>query len=158
MNASTVRALCCVCGNLRTVSSNYRRGHVGDAQWSIYGFNRALLDLKCSNCDDVTQHAYLRDAHPHCRDIAEDYERGVLTGYLSPYLRQGTPLDWDQLTDEYNAAAELSRPKMKVNPDAMRAATARLRQIRNDLNVLQRQLLDKLNEQRELTREFQRDN
>lgn len=67
-------ALCCVCGQLRTVSAAFRRR---DDNWAAdlppgYGHVngwRMTVTLKCSHCNAMTRHARLRsDAN---RDIAE---------------------------------------------------------------------------------------
>ena len=70
----TVRALCCECGNLRTVSAKYspprddnRATEFGDPRlWRWTG------TVKCSVCKTRTRHAIIRDNCPEYRDAAED--------------------------------------------------------------------------------------
>ena len=50
------RALCCECGEVRTVSRNHYPRTAGiDLDWDGVG------NLKCSHCGVVTRHAFLRD-------------------------------------------------------------------------------------------------
>jgi hypothetical protein len=74
--ALPIRALCCGCGNLRTVSADYRRrddnlsfeDNLHPLGWRCTG------TLKCSICRAPTRHAVLRDDdsdRPEFRDIAE---------------------------------------------------------------------------------------
>lgn len=83
-----VRALCCVCGQLRTVSANAspRRDdpNVTYEGWGPYahllGWWRFTRTLKCATCKQQTRHALLRDAdEPQHRDYAErtDHERTI---------------------------------------------------------------------------------
>src|ERR1700761_3185938 len=71
-----VRALCCECGNLRTVSSSYRRYDAAqsrDDDRHPQGW-RMTCTLKCSACKTrFATHALLRDdAEPEYRDYAEE--------------------------------------------------------------------------------------
>jgi hypothetical protein len=71
-----VRALCCECGNLRTVSANY--GPPRDGNHSVEGCAdprgwRVTGTLKCSICKVKTRHALLRDGDKR-RDSAEPPE------------------------------------------------------------------------------------
>lgn len=73
--ALPVRALCCECGNLRTVSASYRRYDDNlscDDNLHPLGW-RCTMTLKCSICRGPTRHAILRDDEdrPEFRDIAE---------------------------------------------------------------------------------------
>jgi hypothetical protein len=71
--AVDVRALCCECGNLRTVSSLFRsRDHVYDCDDKHPERWRMTDTLKCSVCGSPTRHAVLRDDHPDHRDDAEE--------------------------------------------------------------------------------------
>ena len=85
-----IRALCCECGNLRTVSGNYSLPHdanrthesdPGDHRgWRVTG------TLKCAVCVTKTRHALLRDDDkPEHRDYAElrDRERDAQLRALS---------------------------------------------------------------------------
>ncbi|UUO03849.1 hypothetical protein M4D79_14105 [Mycolicibacterium novocastrense] len=75
MSAAVVRALCCDCGNLRTVKATHKhRGYVADAGRDPRGW-RMLGLLKCTACRKVTRHALLRDDRPECRDVVEREER-----------------------------------------------------------------------------------
>jgi hypothetical protein len=73
-----VRALCCECGNLRTVRSRFRsREHIADDgrhpdMW------RMIDMLACSVCGQETQHARLRDDYPDHRDAAEERDHKEL--------------------------------------------------------------------------------
>jgi hypothetical protein len=72
-----VRALCCECGMLRTVSWRYRRNDdnlTHDGRWAdSHGRGwRSTGTLKCSVCRRDTRHAYLRDEmSPDDRDRFE---------------------------------------------------------------------------------------
>jgi hypothetical protein len=73
--ASRVRALCCQCGNLRTMSTGYHRNddnRTFEDNRHPLGW-RCTTTLKCSICRDSTRHAVLRDDEdrPEFRDIAE---------------------------------------------------------------------------------------
>lgn len=66
MNSTTqVRALCCECGSLRTVSAKYKRFDQNWSddyrpQWHPRGW-RATNTLKCATCKSATRHAQIRD-------------------------------------------------------------------------------------------------
>jgi hypothetical protein len=67
------RALCCVCGQLRTVSSAFVRQDANltlDAPNQTNGW-RMTVTLKCAQCGRLTRHAKLRDGDPY-RDAAEE--------------------------------------------------------------------------------------
>ncbi|MDT5328095.1 MAG: hypothetical protein QOF25_5247 [Mycobacterium sp.] len=74
--ALPIRALCCECGNLRTVSADYRRRADNlsfDDNLHPLGW-RCTRTLKCSICRAPIRHAVLRDDdsdRPEFRDIAE---------------------------------------------------------------------------------------
>jgi hypothetical protein len=74
MTAERVRALCCECANLRTVSGNYSLPNDGNLTYEYdYGDHpgwRLTGTLKCSICRTKTRHAILRD-HDEYRDFAE---------------------------------------------------------------------------------------
>jgi hypothetical protein len=69
-----VRALCCECGNLRTVSANHRSrnddNRSGECVDDPRGW-RCTGTLRCSECGSKTRHALLRDACGQFRDFAE---------------------------------------------------------------------------------------
>lgn len=70
-----VRALCCVCGTLRTTTVT---GHmVGEAWKGREVGGRCLISRKCATCGERTVHAYLRDmpSEAWCRDTAEKNAR-----------------------------------------------------------------------------------
>jgi hypothetical protein len=76
-----IRALCCECGNLRTVSANYEpprdANNTDEADIHQRGW-RCTATLKCSVCKTKTRHALLRDGEePDHRDFAEleEHER-----------------------------------------------------------------------------------
>ncbi|QRZ09257.1 hypothetical protein JN086_14215 [Mycolicibacterium austroafricanum] len=83
--AASVRrkALCCVCGNLRTVSPDYHRSNdpnygYGD-QARAEGW-RHTQTLKCDACQDRTRHALLRPTHVGDPDYDEKCQRYILGG------------------------------------------------------------------------------
>jgi hypothetical protein len=72
MTEHRVRALCCVCGQLRTVSEKYTRlddNLAYDDQRDPRHW-RMTVTLKCSHCSGPARHALLRDGSPY-RDAAE---------------------------------------------------------------------------------------
>jgi hypothetical protein len=76
--AVDVRALCCECGNLRTVSSRFRsRGCIGDLD-DRHPDRRMIDMLACSVCGQETRHARLRDDYPDHRDAAEERDHKEL--------------------------------------------------------------------------------
>jgi hypothetical protein len=78
-----VRALCCECGNLRTVSANHSpprdENRTADARDEPRGW-RMTGTLKCRVCRTRTRHALLRDDTPDYRDSAEERDRRRSTG------------------------------------------------------------------------------
>lgn len=69
----TLQAMCCHCGQLRTVKyggpRNYRPPHFWDEPSLKYPRERFTAELRCTQCRKVTKHAILRgDEH---RDWAE---------------------------------------------------------------------------------------
>lgn len=84
--ATHLQALCCECGNLRTVSGNYsfrvsdpNRSDGGEAFGDQRGW-RATGTLLCTNCGKPTRHAVLRGEDDRFRDYAEKMQRYVLGG------------------------------------------------------------------------------
>lgn len=77
-NYGRVRALCCVCGQQRTVSVGYSRYDDANQAWDD-GANengwRMTRTLKCAHCRALTRHALLRDGDPR-RDYVEERMRG----------------------------------------------------------------------------------
>lgn len=72
MAAPRVRALCCKCGQLRSVSSVFVRRDDNltyDDTEAKHGW-RMTVTLKCSHCGRLTRHARLRDGDPY-RDSME---------------------------------------------------------------------------------------
>ncbi|KZS70660.1 hypothetical protein A4G26_25460 [Mycobacterium kansasii] len=68
-----VRALCCVCGQLRTISEAYRRSdgnQTSDSPIEPNGW-RMTTTIKCGHCGHRTRHAVLRDDSDPFRDRAE---------------------------------------------------------------------------------------
>lgn len=65
------RALCCECGELRTVSSNFRGGNFACAGLARWGEPRYIQQLKCRNCGRVTSHALILDDRDPADDDAE---------------------------------------------------------------------------------------
>lgn len=63
-----IRALCCICGTVRTVSAKYTRfdeNHSDDYRHARHPHGwRATVTLKCSHCKSKTRHAQLRDDLP----------------------------------------------------------------------------------------------
>lgn len=77
-----VPALCCECGNLRTVSVDYHFGTDDENRGNgMFMDPRGWIEtgtLKCSHCGIRTRHALLNKDGK--RDYAEDYQRYVLGG------------------------------------------------------------------------------
>lgn len=75
-------ALCCECGNLRTVSTDYHFGIDDENRGNgLFMDPRGWIEtgtLKCSHCGTRTRHALLNKEGK--RDYAEDYQRYVLGG------------------------------------------------------------------------------
>ncbi len=67
-----LRALCCQCGQLRTVSGVYRRRDGNNAREGSHPKHwRMTTTLKCAHCAETTRHALLRDANDPGRDVGE---------------------------------------------------------------------------------------
>lgn len=79
--AKRVSALCCVCGNRRTVSDDYSRyqdpNHAGSARGKAEGWLKTQT-LKCEACGDRTRHALLNPSDARWRDWDEDRQRIAL--------------------------------------------------------------------------------
>lgn len=79
--AAHVNALCCVCGNLRTVSSDYSRwqdpNHASSAEGTAQGWRRTQ-SLKCNECGEPTRHALLYPADGRLRNWDELRQRIAL--------------------------------------------------------------------------------
>lgn len=73
MASARVRALCCLCGTLRTAVPSGRRS--GEAGYGDEAAGRCLLERRCATCGTVTVHAYLRDHDGPYRDHAERMDR-----------------------------------------------------------------------------------
>ena len=83
------RALCCDCGQVRTVKRNHTlRRYVPDFGFGyLLSFDgrrnapfaqpgdRFMGDLKCSYCGAITRHAVLRDGDPHAHAAEERQHR-----------------------------------------------------------------------------------
>ena len=76
-----VNALCCECGQLRTVSADYSRyrdpNHADSDQGKTGGW-RLTQTLKCSACGDRTRHALLRRHDAPYRDADEQRQQWIL--------------------------------------------------------------------------------
>lgn len=75
--AAHVNALCCVCGNLRTVSSDFSRYQGPDNAHSPQGMAegwRKTESLKCDACGERTRHALLQPADGRFRDRDEQQQ------------------------------------------------------------------------------------
>jgi hypothetical protein len=97
---STRRALCCECGNLRTVSARYavpqdaNRAFDDDDHDHPGRLWRMTGTLRCNACESLTRHALLRDDVPRCRDFAENRNDPVpLREDLDELTRVVTPGD-----------------------------------------------------------------
>lgn len=96
------QALCCECGNLRTVSPNYHRSNDPN-----YGYGdqarergwRHTQTLKCEACQNRTRHALLRPTDVGDPDYDEKCQRYVLGGEWDGQY----PPDRDRLREEYFA-------------------------------------------------------
>jgi hypothetical protein len=106
MPTNRVRALCCECANLRTVSANYSLPHDANRSyerdpddkrgWRVTG------TLKCAVCVTKTRHALLRDDDkPEHRDFAEleEHERHAVIGRRAASRRPETAAN-DELRTE----------------------------------------------------------
>jgi hypothetical protein len=75
--AARVNALCCVCGNRRTVSDDYSRrqdpNYSGGVSSHPQGW-RSTQTLKCGECGEQTRHAILRAADSKWRDYDEELQ------------------------------------------------------------------------------------
>lgn len=83
-DSSTDQALCCECGQLRTVSSKYYFGH-RDENRSWGGFDhpqgwRVTGTLKCTQCGQRTRHALIRALDSRFDDYDETLQRYALGG------------------------------------------------------------------------------
>ena len=82
--ATYVKALCCVCGEQRTVSSDYsHRNTDPNYHWGDRGKAegwRQTATLKCVECGERTRHAVLADEAVRSRDWDEVYQRYTLGG------------------------------------------------------------------------------
>jgi hypothetical protein len=82
---TTTRALCCECGNLRTVAAGYNPplddNRTCEERFGDHRGWRFTCTLKCSVCMTKTRHAILRDGSEY-RDYAEewDYEQARRAG------------------------------------------------------------------------------
>ncbi|MGJ6124907.1 DUF6315 family protein [Mycolicibacterium sp. Y3] len=77
-----VQALCCTCGNLRTVSANYYASTQDpngaySEQGKVEGW-RETKSLKCAACGERTRHAVLRADEDKFRDWDEERQRIAL--------------------------------------------------------------------------------
>jgi hypothetical protein len=124
MNESTrVRALCCECGNLRTVSAKYKAPRSDDNR-SLECYDdprgwRVTCTLKCSVCGTKTRHAMLRDActvlhrdHAEMREAEmREYERVALI------RRQAEMATNDELREE--ALRRIRNILTKLDPETL---------------------------------------
>lgn len=95
-----VKALCCDCGQLRTVSANYHFGNDQNRSDGYFYDSRGWSHtgtLKCVECGRPTRHALLRGEDDKYRDHDEDLQRYVLGGEWSGKY----PPDRDRLRDRY---------------------------------------------------------
>ncbi|MGD9517836.1 hypothetical protein [Mycolicibacterium sp.] len=77
------KALCCVCGNLRTVSPDYHRSNDPNYGYGDQARSKGWRDtqtLKCDACEDRTRHALLRPTHVGDPDYDEKRQRYILGG------------------------------------------------------------------------------
>lgn len=82
------QALCCDCGNLRTVGRNYYRSNDENRGGGLFNDPRGWFNtgtLKCSRCGGCTRHALLGVDDE--LDYAEAYQSYVLGG--------ASPFDWE---------------------------------------------------------------
>lgn len=96
-------ALCCKCGQLRTVSKNYSLGPTDENRGGgLFSDPRGWFHtgtLKCSHCDTRTRHALLEDEESVVRDLDEEYQRYVLGGKWDGWWAP----DLERLRTEYFA-------------------------------------------------------
>lgn len=116
------QALCCVCGQLRTFSSNYWFSFKDENRGGGFGEDpRGWLwtgTLKCAECGCRTRHALIRD--PAHTDYTEAYQRYVLGG---PWLGKYAP-DQEQMRKLYFAQFPRN-PNLNHWYSTAEAATAR---------------------------------
>lgn len=96
------QALCCECGNLRTVSADYYR--MNDPNYAYGDHARAkgwrqTQTLKCDACNDRTRHALLRPTHIGDPDYDEKCQQYILGGDWDGQY----PPDRERLREEYFA-------------------------------------------------------
>lgn len=81
--AKRVTALCCTCGNLRTVSGDYHRyqdpEHAESERGKAEGWRKTQA-LKCDACGEQTRHALLHPSDARYRDYDEKRQRYILGG------------------------------------------------------------------------------
>ncbi len=94
-DATLTRALCCDCGQVRTVKRSYRprrftadlgSGYLASPRGrETYPFaqecERMVGDLKCVACETTTRHAILRDGDGAAADYAEQKDYGTAPTY-----------------------------------------------------------------------------
>lgn len=119
-----VDALCCLCGNKRTVSSDYHRRQDPNHSYSYGDGNpegwRSTQTLKCSECNSPTRHAVLHEPDARWRDYDEKRQRCAL-GDDDPQRSDG----WvQQLRREYRQMPFPRNPYLRHrrwNADAEKA-------------------------------------
>jgi len=130
------QALCCECGNLRTVKAGAgRRNHVSTGEsperiaelrdfapdyWSqIEPYHRLLEDLKCTPCGKVTQHAIVVPVSGPggaYRDMAEEENLGAAARAASPGPVAADPFAVvESLGIQLIEVPDLDRPVIYVN-------------------------------------------
>lgn len=100
--STSLQALCCECGNMRTVSSNFSfsradANHSSDAQLDDPRGWRCTGTLNCDRCGQPTRHALLRERNGH-EDYLEDLQRFILG---SDEFQEGYRPDRDRLRPRY---------------------------------------------------------
>nr|WP_241471662.1 hypothetical protein [Mycolicibacterium neoaurum] len=108
--ASQVDALCCTCGNVRKVNSDYRRhqdpSHDASEQGQAEGWLRTQ-SLKCEPCGGRTRHALLHPSDARWRDSDERRQRMALGG---------SDPDWSYTDDHLKRTRDEYFAKFPRNP------------------------------------------
>jgi hypothetical protein len=109
MSTTTRKAICCVCGEVRTC--HRPRNHQHENYWLSgpvdRNWHRELGDLKCVHCGQITRHAILHPEGDAFRDHAERVTRIALGGN-DPFS--------DACTDKRDRIREAYRQGRQANP------------------------------------------
>lgn len=105
-----VNALCCECGQVRTVSDHHRKRDDPNAGWGSLGASKGwqhTQSLKCEVCGGQTRHAVLRPADCSYRDSDEHWQ-GIALGDPDT-SRYGHLTDLERVRREYREKSPFPR-------------------------------------------------